>query len=218
MQSRRLGAKHTWGSTWVRPCRHGVTNRWASCHSQPRHSQMCLTLPRLPSPSASHWHTPRHTCPRNRPEHMRCWCALRKINIRLSLQSHIETWRKGLLPLPGYSSHTDLLVKDKQDDPQLSSPEDPSPAVQGKEQELLQKAGIAQGCSIMSLLRSPICSHLFCTTGQVERVKSIVPKNHLLHQSLCTTVGKEWSMWSTNLFSKVQRGVQQQQCWHLHHD
>lgn len=40
-------------------------------------------------------------------------------------------------------------------------------------------------------------SHLlspFGTTGQVERVESNVPKNHLLYQSLCITVSKERSI------------------------
>lgn len=40
-------------------------------------------------------------------------------------------------------------------------------------------------------------SHLlspFGMTGQADRVKSNVPKNHLLHQSLCTMVSKQRSV------------------------
>lgn len=126
----------------------------------------------------------------------------KETNPWLSLQSYIETWRKGLFPLLGHSSHRDLLGEEKQDDTRPSSPENPSPAAQGKEQELLQKAGIAQGCFHNGIAQVSHLLSTFCTMGQVERVKNNVPKNHLLHQSLCTRVSKEWSMWSTNLFLK----------------
>lgn len=93
--------------------------------------------------------------------------------------SHIETWRKGLFPLLGHSSHRDLLGEEKQDDTRLFSPENPSPAAKGKEQELLQKAGIAQGCFHNGIAQVSHLLSTFCTMGQVERVKNNVPKKSL---------------------------------------